>query len=51
MPKRSRLSRVVKATVKETGKNVLVKDYGEHFHPRYWSKTTGYSPNELKFKK
>jgi hypothetical protein len=37
----------MKAKVKATGKIINVLDYGKNFHPRYWSKTTGYEAEEL----
>jgi hypothetical protein len=37
------------AIIKKTGASVKVVDYGEKFHPRYWTKTTGYSAEELEF--
>lgn len=40
-----------KAIVKKTGNMVLVRDMGENFHPRFWSKSHGFSKGELSFNK
>jgi hypothetical protein len=45
------MATLIYAIEKATGKEIIVKDYGEHFHPRYWSKIRGYDKNELKLKK
>lgn len=41
----------MEAKVKKTGKIITVFDYGPKLIPRYWSKTTGYSKDELIFPK
>ena len=39
----------MKVKVRKTGEVIEVTDYGEKFHPRFWSDSTGYYADELEF--